>query len=244
MGPESLLLYSSSQKAAGLCPTAIANRIENLRHLTEANFENTMKQHRVSREVASLRKQHANAGGPKRKPLVRREVLYTYLSVAPTSNRDLWYQILWYVCCATGCRPEETHTLKYRWNASTTRSTNLSIRWCGRKNEAASGAAFIKFPRNLFSSPPPLVEKWLASGKTLPSFGPVTNLATNLNSWLRKFPGRYHLPKPAEHITSTVPRVRIDNILRDAVDKGELPIHQYEAMIGHSIKVSDVSYRR
>jgi len=239
MGPDLLLLYSNSQSNAGLCPVAIANRVESFRHLTDNNFDTALKQHHVSREISRLRKEKANAGGPKRKQLVRRAVLCVFLSVTPTTHRDLWYQVLWYVCCATGCRPEETRTLKYKW-----RNGDLYVRWCGRKNEAASGAAYIKFQRDLFGPPPPLVEKWLASGKALPSFGPVENLATNINSWLKKFCGRYHIPQPDAHITSTVPRVRMDNILRAAVDSGKLPVHVYEQMIGHSIKVSDISYRR
>ena len=234
-GAKLLLSYASSQEIAGMCPVAIANRVELLRRITWENAQGHIAQIRISRTCASLRK--ANAGGPKRKVLFSIEILMSFCSLCPDNTRDLHYQILWYVCCATGCRPEETTTMLYKWSGS------LSVQWNGRKNAITSGARFYLFDAALSAPAPPHIAGWFAQGKPLPVFGKRHQIASNMNSWLAKFHGRHGIAPPGEHITSTCPRVRMNNKLRDLVDSGRLTVPVYEAMIGHTVKVSDQSYR-
>ena len=66
-GPVCLMHYASSQLAAGLDPVAISNRVDALLYITEHNAVSTLLRHRVGRLTTALRKQKANAGGPKRK---------------------------------------------------------------------------------------------------------------------------------------------------------------------------------
>ena len=249
LGPDLVVAYAASQELAGLCLIAIANRVEMIRRLTWNNVTSVLTQHRISRKLAHLRRSYTNAGGPKRKILASVMVLSSWLCRTPVlprfrkgasyELRDLSYQVLWFICCAVGCRPEETRTLKYRYSNGA-----LSIQWNGRKNAPVSGACFYRFESSLFSVAPSQVAGWLVEGKPLPHFGKQAHLATNMNSWLRKYHERRGLVCPGLHVTSTCPRLRLDNVLRDLVDSGCLSVPVYEAMIGHTVRVSDLSYRR
>ena len=250
-GPALIDAYVASQKLAGLALSAIANRVEALRRIRPENVQATWEAHRTTTLVAELRKDHGNAGGPKRKTLLSALELESWLtpSMASTSaarERDLKYQVLWWALCSSGARPEETHTLKYQY--STPSPSTLCVQWNGRKNEKVSSARF--WPFDHFATPPPHIAAWFAGGRPLPIIGTRKNVAQCVNSWIDTFHRRSKLPRPCSasgtpfHVTSTCPRLRMDNILRDELDAGRISLDTYEVMIGHTIKVSNTSYRR
>ncbi len=250
-GPRLLQLYAQSQLLAGCSAVAIANRVDALKAVTALNAKRIFEFHQIQRTSASLRKTAAAAGGPKRKGLFDAATLGAWLQVgkpkdAKMATRNTAYQVIWYVLCLTGARPEETHTLEYVW-----RGTELGVKWNGRKNEEASSARFLSFAFCLFREPPPVVKAWLVAGLPLPKIGTQKSVASCINSWVGKFHARNELTIPRDpvtnntlHMISTCPRLRMDNILRDLVDEGRLAVDTYECMIGHSTKTSNVSYRR
>jgi len=239
-GPACLHLYATSQACAGLDLVAIANRVDSLKSITKNNAVHALQSHRVNRLCTAFRKSKANNGGPKRKPLIPMNILLSWVVDTPNNQRDLFYQVIWFFCICTGCRPEETHTLEYNYSAK-----YINVKWNGRKHNPVSGANFVRFDFSLSAEPPLHIQRYLNSHTVLPKIGTRTNVSTCINSWLAKYHKRRNCVRPTLlHITSTVPRVRMDNTLRDKVDAGFLSIHVYESMMGHTIKVSDQYYRR
>jgi len=74
------------------------------------------------------------------------------------------------------------------------------------------------------------------------TIGTPANCATCLNSWLKSFARRHSFD--AQGITSTYPRVRLDNVLRALHDEGEMTAVEFQALIGHTLETSQSSYRR
>jgi hypothetical protein len=61
------------------------------------------------------------------------------------------------------------------------------------------------------------------------------SIASHINSWLKRTGAEF---------TSTTPRVRMDNLLRDLVEDGEITITELEDRTGHTWQVSTNSYAR
>jgi hypothetical protein len=239
IGPPALTQYCESQRAAGLDLAAIANRMEAMQSLTEANYENALIRHQLKRRITSLRKEKANRGGPKRKTLLSISHLMLWCNATAVDPRDLKYQIVWFVLVATGMRAEEHHTAKIKIVGR-----SIHVQFNGRKNSLESGAAFIKFDYNLSARIPQYVVEYFQMHQQAPKIGTRKNCASCINSWLMKFLPRANLPVPTFKITSGCTRVRMDNVLRDLVDEGRLSQAHYEHMIGHTLKVSNNYYRR
>lgn len=237
-GPIALKSYALSQRAAGMDPTAIANRVDSFKHIAPGNLQSARDHHSLKRTASELRKSKTNSGGPKRKPLVVIKTLMqwcTYTGVV----RDLRLQAMWYIMLVCGCRPEELHTLELKMGLS-----GLDIRFNGRKNEATSGAAFLHFPFKWSMAPPDHIKTFLEKCHELPRIGSRKNVSSCFNSWLRKFHFRHRMTQPTQYVTSTCPRVRMDNVLRDLLDDQLMTTAVYEHIIGHTVNVSDKSYRR
>jgi hypothetical protein len=154
-------------------------------------------------------------------------------------RRDLIFQSLWYVMICTGCRPEELHTANIRLT-----SNALEVRYNGRKSESASGANYLRYPFSWSAAPPSTVQAFLKSGERFPIIGTRRNVAACFNSWLVSFRPRQGMPPPNLKVTSTCPRVRMDNVLRDQLDDKLITIEVFERLMGHKVQVSDQSYRR
>jgi len=241
-GPEALVLYGQAQVFAGLDRGAVANRLDQLRSITTLNASASIAHRRLQDFSRSLRREKARAGGPKRKPLVTAAQLMLWLQGDPTDERSCRYRTVWYILCLTGARPEELHHSEMRLDRDA-----LRVKFNGRKNSLATGAAFLSFSFDLFEPPPPYVVATLKSGG-VPKIGTPRNTASCINSWLRSFRFPEMLAgtgkRLSEVISSTVPRVRIDNILREQYEEGLITETLYEQMIGHNLKTSNESYRR
>ena len=81
-------------------------------------------------------------------------------------------------------------------------------------------------------APPPHVEKRLAQG--VPQF--TKSPASCLNSWLAKCFDN--------EVTSTSPRVSLDNILHRKANDGVISTSHFEWLLGHSSKTSTLHYMR
>lgn len=240
-GPEGLLQYGRSQRAAGLDGASVANRLDQFKGVTATNALNILAHHRVKRFSAELRQAKARAGGPKRKPLVAISALSRWFDPSHIkTDRDRVYATLWFVLCATGMRPEEHHHMDCRIGND---GESLEICFRGRKSNSSTGAPYVRFPFQLSCEPPSYVRDRLLKGR-LDTIGTPKNCASCINSWLKSHQ-KGNFPEPTEpSVTSTVPRVRMDNVLRDLIDEGEYSANQFEVMMGHTIKTSDSSYRR
>jgi integrase len=239
MGPEALVQYAHSQVEAGMDKVAIANRMKQFMHLTRVNFNHSLSVHRACQLMAELRREKAISGGPKRKPLVSMPLLRTFLTEIPNSERDLSYQMIWFVLIATGTRPADARRLKYRISDDA-----IEVQFNGRKNESASSARFWVFPFIYSSFPPNHVARALRLHQQLPQLGSAMSYAACINKWLKAFCTKNSLPEIPLSITSCCPRVRMDNFLRHMLDQGSITTKVYEAMMGHSVEVSDQAYLR
>lgn len=129
--------------------------------LKAENLQNTREHHAVKTTVASLRKRKANAGGPRRKELVAIRSLMSWCRRTGI-RRDLVFQSSWFLLIATGCRPEELHTINIKYTP-----LKLSVKWNGRKNNATSSAAYFDFPYTWSACPPQHIAAFLSKCRRL-----------------------------------------------------------------------------
>jgi len=238
LGPQALLAYASSQEAAGMSRNAIANRLEALRNLRDDSFTEQMAAHALSERIRTLRTATARSGGPKRKALVSITTLQRWL--APTDDeRDRRYQCLWWFLLCTGARPEEHHRAKCKVT-----DTALYVQWNGRKGNYATSAQYLRYAFDWAVAPSPQVLSLVSAApeSMAVKIGTPKNCAACLNSWLKSFARRHAFD--SQDITSTFPRVRLDNVLRSLHDEGELTAIEFQALIGHTLETSQSSYRR
>jgi len=242
LGPVALQAYARSQRSAGCDLGAIANRVESLVTVREGNVSAVIEAHRVKRLVSEMRKAKANAGGPKRKPLADIGTLMSWC-IPTTNQRDLQFQSVWFLLIATGCRPHELHSADVRLTGRSA-DPGVEIRFNGRKQNSSTGANYLHFSSEHSAEIPAHIREHLRKAGRIPKIGTPQNIASCINSWLQKFHGRYQGPPQPAGITSTCPRVRMDNVLRSLVDESLMPVHVYEALMGHTVQTSDASYRR
>lgn len=233
-GPQVLIQFGQAQLKSGLSQGTVLNNLEILKPINYENFEGYIERHRLGEFRRSIQKQYR----PKAKPLYTISQLGQIFKCT-TAIRELRYQCFFYLLVATGCRPEELQgepSIEYRLT-----NRGLEVQFAGRKN-GPSGRVFEDFKFEYSMAPPSHLLPTLRENQAKRKFsiGTKKNIATCINSWLRKFRDILNLPE----LTSTCPRVRMDNVLRNFVDSQEMSVQTYERMMGHTIKVSDVSYRR
>lgn len=235
---NALMRYGQCQVQAGMDPVAVANRIDVLRRLDLDNPQSLIDSIRLREFTTSLRKEKARRGGPKRKPLLTIDRLGVLLTPTGPTPRDLAYQVVWSVILMTGCRPMETHSMKVSVS-----ELGIKVTFNGRKNDVVSSARPYYFPFVYSLKPPVEIINFLKSEKALPKIGSEKNIATCINSWIVSFSKRYDMVIETD-LTSTTPRIRMDNLLRDLLAEGEITETVFEGMMGHSVETSERSYVR
>ena len=76
---------------------------------------------------------------------------------------------------------------------------------------------------------------------TISSIGTPENVASCINAWVKSWMVQHH-PQVNLHLTSTLPRVHLDNVLRRKVDDGSLSEHNFTLLMDHSLATSDEHY--
>jgi hypothetical protein len=193
-----------------------------------------LEQLSLSDMATALRRTKARDGGCREKKLTSIDVLARFTQKATPGchkERELCYRSFRWMLVATGCRPAELHTSSW---TLLKKELHLIIR--ARKDSQAQGkrARIFKFA---WSTPPPRdVREYLSRQQTCP-IGNEGNVACCINSWLRS--------RGADSsITSTSPRVRLDNVLGPMVEDREINLEIFEWLMGHTWSTSMRSYRR
>lgn len=221
--------YQNQMLDDGTDESVVANRTATLVHIDLKNPQALIDAIEMKLDLATLKRVKARKGGPKRKPWEELGNL-TIVLVASTDARMVAFMTAWWILLVCGCRPCELHAMTL-----TLTRVSADITFHGRKNDQSSGCKPFKF-LFIWSLPPaPWVRTYLEAHGSVPPIGNHQNVASCINTWVKE---------QGQSFTSTSPRIRMDNILRDLVDVGTMPVHVYEALIGHTIKVSDANYRR
>lgn len=244
IGPEAIIPYGRSQRHAGLDASVVANNLQVIRFTTAHNWEQAIAQAHVSHYIGSLRTEKARGGGPKRKPLLSLPQLMSPISELDLGDKkDGFYAAMWLILIITGIRPTELFTAQF-----TIESDGIGVRFNGRKNSTATSARFWKYLYEWSYKPSDMELRTIA--KAIDSDGRVMSLKDNgepfaiaqgINAWLKKI-GKSTID--GLEITSTSPRVFLDNVLSRLFESGAMPMQLFEDLMGHTIKVSRANYQR
>lgn len=180
-------------------------------------------------------KQKRSIGGHKKKPLISLSTLRLVLKKKkiPHKNHSLW-RVFWWLLCVTGGRP-----------ANLTRSPVIlkesELLWYPRNLKANGGTTAVSaiprsFPLGWSFQPPRDVRAYLLRKRRAPNFKSKT-AASCCNSWLQ----RVGLKKK---VTSTSPRVRLDNVLRIRVLCDLMSKDDFVFLMNHSWETSTKYYAR
>lgn len=181
-----------------------------------------------------LTRKKARAGNAGKKPLLSLEafaILWSPTEVQEVNERDLMYMTFWWLLVATGARPCNVLTGKCLCT-----KTSLKFWYCGLKNDQHASAAAREYLYSWSTEPPLRVKHFLAK-KGVPKLGTEKNIAANLNSWAQK-------RLPDVKISSTMPRVRLDNILSALVRENKMKESEFMWLMNHGMETSDRFYRR
>jgi hypothetical protein len=160
-----------------------------------------------------------------------------------TIKKNQFYVAMWYILVITGTRPTELLSAQFRID-----DDGIGVRFNGRKNSKATAARYWKFLYT-WTYTPSIAEIQRISN-SLDSDGRVISLkeggesfqiAQAINAWLKKHDR--HIIDGLQ-ITSTSPRVFLDNILGRIFEQGGMPLQLFEDLMGHTIKVSRANYQR
>ena len=226
-------LYVGQQLNAGLDPATVRTRLEYLKQFRVSLVSPLTSLDNVDAHdlIVKLKRAKALQGGSKLKPLVTIQQLFSPLHTPARGGcaaRWLTYQALWWCIICSGCRPNEMCDAVLLLT-----TTSLKVGYLHRKQNSMPGARKDEYLFKWTGPPPAEICLWINEHKKFSFKG--CNVASCLNSWLKQCNC---------NMTSTVPRLFLDNVLRNEVDSGVLTVVAYERLMGHSIKTSDASYRR
>ena len=233
---ELMRVYAEQQLADGCDKGVVANRVEKLRRVDASNAKAILAQTGIDQLIWSLRKDKATSGGGKRKDLFTIDALAAIIATMSQTPRDVKYQVIWWILIASGCRPNELHSIQIVFDVD-----GLSVRFNGRKNDLETGCCSYLFLFEYSIAAPPWVRAHILE-HGLPRIGTATNISSCINSWLKSF-GVSHGVQ-TEGMTSTSGRVRMDNVLRLELDAGEISEIAFEMMMGHKVTTSEKFYKR
>jgi hypothetical protein len=244
IGGTAVVPYGESQRLAGLDGSVVANNMQTVRYITADNWEQAIAQARVSHFISSLRADKARNGGPKRKPLLDiHQLMSPIRDLNLASKKDGFYAAVWCILVITGIRPAELFTAQF-----VIESDGIGVRFNGRKNSTATSARYWKYKYEWSYKPSDtefqIIAKYLdADGKiiSLKDNGEPFAIAQAINAWLSK---NHKSTVNGLQITSTSPRVFLDNVLSRFFELGTMPQQLFEDLMGHTIKVSRANYQR
>ena len=227
-----LALYAAQLTGAGLKPSTIKSRLENAKGINP--FATDPRDARVAQAILHAASHASAVAPPKKKVTLRMSDLVLPLHPSATTTRDRLYQAFWWVLLATGGRPHNVREADANWCGS-----KLKVLWHGRKSDTTPcHVAYLL--------------KWGDEGKirltdyghlndALRNIGTPDNAAACINAWIKQWLGVHH-PSYQQHMTSTLPRVRMDAKLRAELQVKHITEAEYEVLMDHTIKTSNSSY--
>lgn len=221
------LLFIAQQRNAGIDALSCANQLEMLTHVHDIGASEQCDQRRQVEHA--LRKEKALTGGCKKKPWWSVPWLMSCLG-NPENERDIHYHTFWWFLIVTGIRPAE----HLGATIACLDATSIHVMLASRKEQVLQGDLARVFLFEWSCPPPAHVKKCLAN-KGVPQF--TKSAASCLNSWLSKVFNQ-------QEVTSTSPRVSLDNILHRKANEGIIAVDHYEWLMGHSSKTSTLHYMR
>ena len=224
-----LKLYASQQMLDETKATSVHSRLECLKWVshdpsTEEAALDRCRTAGVAKTIQGLAKTRFKANLP----------LHSLLRpLVPTAvrARDRRYQCLWWALLSTGARPAHVKGSKINiLNGSAFR-----VLWGSRKKRSKP------MSRPLDYAMPCGVDTVVSDElQRCVDIGTKKNIASCINSWLQKWMAKHH--RGAPRLTSTLPRVHVDNLLRARVQAGTLSVHDFEVMMDHTMQTSDEHY--
>lgn len=170
-----------------------------------------------------------NKVGTKFKPLCPLHELRAVYTSPGSTERDRHYQLAWYILVVTGQRAGNLVGASFR-----VLGDGLRVRFLeGRKTEKKALRCGIVFRFAWSERPPSFFDLKHGRDFVFPPIGTKRNVAAHINTWLRA---------QGWSFTSTVPRVRLDNLLRELLNQKLLTTLEYERFMNHTTETSDKHY--
>jgi hypothetical protein len=229
--------FINDQREEGVDLGSLANQLEIIKYVSDV--KETLSFLELEELENDLRREKSRRGGCKEKPYFSIDVLDQFMIPAATNERDLIYQSAWWLLLATGMRAAELHQSQWRLT-----DDHVEIKMLARKNTQVPGKQARVFKYRWSIPPPEHVSAHLRKTRVIP-LGTEQNIATCINHWCRSW-SEQHYPScdALIGVTSSSGRIRMDNILADLVDDKEMPVNEFEWMMGHTWKTSKEHYRR
>lgn len=231
------MAYIDSHRKMGMSPGSIRTRVSVLKYVS-ANPKDegvTVDRIRCAAILAQVDREAANKKF-NRKPNLPLSDLVRPLVPTGVTQRDRRFQALWWLCIVTGARPCHIAQAEIRYS-----SVGLRIRWGARKRQTNAMQRPLLYK---FSWTCTVHADIIAELEGCKKIGTVKNTQSNIaaciNSWVKK---RLHVFYPGErNMTSTFPRVHLDNILREKLRNGEITEYEFSVLMEHTLKTSDEHY--
>ena len=241
--PRLLSLFVAQQLRKQCKRSTIKGRLELVRYLPssgDAAVEEATVDRMKSRALISLFGKEAQVD----KVFKVNHALSTLrlpLLPAATHRRDQQYQSLWWALLTTGSRP-----VHLRQATLEAKEEGLAVRYGGgRKSEDNALARPLFYHFSWVAGPPTeQILRHLEGCRKIGTQNKKTklwNTAACVNSWLKKWMARHH-PLSDVCLSSTLPRVHLDNILRGRVHNGLMAASEFESLMDHTTKTSDEHY--
>ena len=225
--------YVSQQLDARLDSTTIRNRLKTLRSfgvpIEDVDFERALGKAVMNACIKKL-KGLKNKAGTEHKPLIPLVELRKVYESPMDDPKDVDYQLLWFLLVISGQRVGNLLGATF----SLERDGIRIIFREGRKNDLQALRAGVLYLFAWTEEPPLFLQEKMHGTFRCPNLGTKTNIAGNLNSWLRRNGYEY---------TSGVPRVHLDNILRRLHDASLLSTESFCRLMDHNLSTSDKHYR-
>ena len=236
---QMMRLYSAQQLRTGTMASSVQSRIESLGRISAhpEHEEQTLDSFRAAMLKATLAKLVAKERGAG-KPLVLLADLVRPLVPTATKVRHRRYQALWWSLLVTGSRP-----CHIKHAGISTHPTVMRVKWGSRKARSKALQRPLDYQLAWSCDVDPVIRSEVLNCKAIGTISKSgkSNVAACINSWLLKWMRKHH-PECRQKLTSTLPRVYLDNILRAQLENGFLSEHNYVMLMDHTVRTSDEHY--
>ena len=225
-------MYIRQQLGDGVDPGTIINRVKTLRDhgVPLAPSEILRAKDRVIVNICMRTlKRLKNRKGTKHKALFPLSALRAVYLKQMHDPRDKMFQCVWYLLVVSGQRVANLVGAKFTLEPEGVRIVFAE----GRKTDTEAWRAGILFPYQWTEKPPTSLLAHMQGTFDCPPIGKHKNIASNLNSWLKK---------KTFDFTTGVPRVHLDNVLRRLHRLGLIGTEEFVRVMDHTLETSDKYY--
>lgn len=233
---ELLALYKVQLTKAGMRPSTIRTRME------IAESIHVLSDHPLESRTASAVVKQATVecamDPPMKKESLPLKKLLSPMQPAATHRRDQLFQALWWVLLVTGGRPNNV-----RKSRMVLKADRVDVTWGGRKSSKSSVCVsyLLRWGEEGGVQLSDFTPRSEDVNHALQEIGTPANVASCVNSWLKQWTAKHH-PGSKTNLTSTLPRVRLDRILRRELAMKRITDVDFQTLMDHDVKTSNVSY--